>query len=642
MLLKMRGGLDSIFVTILLGLLIAAFAIFGIGPGMLAGSNQSVARVGDTEIPTNRFATQVQRQAQEMQLQFGGSFSTPQLIQMLSIDQQVLNRMIADAAIEEHTTGLGLRATDQQVAAELNSIDAFKLFGGGFSAESLDLALQNAGVTRNELLADLANGIERRQLLESFISQDLVSADMAEQLHVWQGERRTAALVNISASDVTDIPTPTDGELAEYFETNMSAYMTPERRSYQYLLLTPDYLAERVEIPDGRIRELYDERADDYAGSETRNLLQVNFDTEGEASAFAAAVRLSSDFYGSVELMTDFTREEVGLGDLSRRDVAQQFNDAAADTVFALEVNTPSEPFEDLGLWNVFFVTDVTTTEGRTFEDVAAEIEENYRTEEAIELMYDYIDAIDTAMEETSDLVDIAARAGLDLATVSMVDAQGRTTSGAQAVTSQNEFTIQSAVFRETIDVEPTLTDLNPTDATVGSYLFQITEIVDPQEQQLETVRGDVTTALMTERLQSRAGEIAEQVTERLQAGDSAEIIAEELGGTSFEAKNVARTGDASSGLSQNIRQLIFDLAVGETGSEASADGDGYVVARVLEARPGDPVTGSGQVNALIDELNAGFENELFQQYEAYLRSRYDVSVNNALIQQLFTADTLQ
>ena len=642
MLLKMRGGLDSIFVTILLGLLIAAFAIFGIGPGMLAGSNQSVARVGETEIPTNRFATQVQRQAQEMQLQFGGSFSTPQLIQMLRIDQQVLNRMIADAAIEEHTNNLGLRAPETQGAAELTSIDAFKLFGGGFSAESLDLELQNAGVTRNELLADLANGIERRQLLETFIAQDLVSADMAEQLYVWQGERRTAALVTISASDLTDIPDPTDDELTAYFESNKSAYLTPERRSYRYLLLTPDYLASRVEIPEGRIRELYDERAEEYAGSETRNVLQVNFDSQAEAEAFVAAVKVSSDFYGSVELMTDFTRDEVGLGDLSRQDIAQQFNDAAAEVVFGLDVNTPSDPFEDLGLWNVFFVTDVTTTAGRAFEDVESELEESYRREQAIELMYEYIGEIDTAMEETSDLSEIASRVGLDLATVSMVDAQGRTEAGAQAVTSQDEFTIQSAVFRETIDFEPTLTDLNPTDATAGSYLFQITEIVDPQEQELEAVRGEVSTALMTERRQRRAGEIAEQVTARLQAGDSAEIIAEELGGTSFEAKNVARTGDASSGLSQNIRQLIFDLTVGETGSEASADGDGYVVARVLEARPGDPVSGSGQVNALIDQLNAGFENELFQQYEAYLRGRYDVSVNNALIQQLFTADALQ
>ena len=45
MLLKLRGGLDSFFVTILLGLLIGAFAIFGIGPSVLNSGNQSVATV---------------------------------------------------------------------------------------------------------------------------------------------------------------------------------------------------------------------------------------------------------------------------------------------------------------------------------------------------------------------------------------------------------------------------------------------------------------------------------------------------------------------------------------------------------------------------------------------------------------------
>lgn len=642
MLLKMRGGLDSIFVTILLGLLIAAFAIFGIGPGMLAGSNQSVAQVGDTEVSTNRYATEVQRRAQEMQAQFGSTFSTPQLIQMLRIDQQVLQRMIADAAIKEHISTLGLRATDAQVASELNSIDAFKLFGGGFSPESLDLALQQAGITRNELIRDLGEGVARRQLLQSFLSKDLMSASMAEQLHVWQGERRTASLVNISASGLSDIPVPTEEEITEYFTSNKANYMTPERRSYQYLLLTPEYLASRVEIPEGRMRELYDERADEYAASETRSLLQVNFDTKEEAEAFAAAVTTSGNFYGSVETLTDFTRDEVGLGDLSKADVASQFNEEASNVVFGLAENTPSEPFEDLGLWNVFYVNGITRTEGRSFEDVAVELEATFRQEEAIELMYDYIGKIDEAMEETSDLVDIASRVGLDLATVSNVDAQGTLPDGSRAITQQNEFTIHSAVFRETIDVEPTLTDLNPTDATAGSYLFQISEITDPQEQELATVRSDVVAAMDAARRQEKAGEIAIQVADRLKAGDSPELIAEEVGGTSFEAKNVARTGDENSGLSQNIRRLIFDLSVGQTDSEASADGDGYVVVRVLEARPGDPVTGAGAVNALIDQLNTGFENEMFQQYETYLRSQYDVSVNNALIQQLFSQDALQ
>lgn len=93
-------------------------------------------------------------------------------------------------------------------------------------------------------------------------------------------------------------------------------------------------------------------------------------------------------------------------------------------------------------------------------------------------------------MEATGVLAEIAQNVGLTLATVSDIDAQGRSVDGSPAVTQQNEYIVQSAAFREELGAEPTITDINPTDVTQGFYLFELTDIKSPAEQPLEDIRA--------------------------------------------------------------------------------------------------------------------------------------------------------
>lgn len=642
MLLKLRGGLDSFFVTALLGLLIAAFAIWGIGPGMLSSSNQSVATVGDTEVSTTRFFNAVQQRAQQMQIQFGGDFSTPQLVQMLQLDRQVLGQMIVDATIREHVSSMGLRATDEQLAKQLRSIEAFSMPDGSFSQQLMLQALNTANITERELFDDLRYGVARQQLLESFLVEDMMPRALAENLHVWQAERRQASMINITANDLADIPAPTEEDIAAFYENSKATYMTPQRRSYSYLLLTPEYFADQVEIEDGVLEANYQSRLEEFAPSETRTVYQVSFDTQADAAEFVAAVNGGASFIEAAAARTDFTEAEINLGENKRADVEAAFGAEAANIVFSLNENAPSTPTEDIAGWSVFMVPTIVKNEGRTFEDVKAELETAYRNEEAIDILFDYQERIDTAMENTSSVAEIAQAVGLPLAVVTDVDSTGVGADGARVITQQNEYIVQSTAFREELGQEPSLTDLNPRDPTAGVYLLELNEIKEPAEQPLVDVRFRVEADLLRQRRQEKAGEIADAAAERLRNGESAELIADELGGTSFDAKNVARTGEANAGLSANIRRLIFDLDVGETDTEASADGNGYVVVKVLEATPGDPATADAAVGTLLDQLNSGFENELFIQYQAYLTERYPAKTNEALIQQLFSPENFQ
>ena len=642
MLFNLRGALDSIFVKVLLGLLIAAFAVWGIGPGMLAGNTRTVAKVGDTEVPTQQFANAVQRRAQQLQAQFGGQMSTDQIIKMMNLDYQVLNQMVTDAAIAEHLGEMGLRATEHQLAKEIRGFQAFQAPDGSFSADMMDTALRNAGVSKDELYGDLRRAVSRGQLLESLGAANLLPRSVAEQLYIWQAERRRAAMINFSASDIKDIPEATAEEMQAYYEANKGAYMTPERRSYRYVMLTPAQFADKVTLSEDDIAKAYEDRRGDYEQPEMRTLQQVSFETESAALAFIGNVNAGADFVETAAAATPFSAEEINIGVNSHYELETSFDASIADKVFALENGAISAPLEGLAGWNVFKVTNVTPGTSKSFEDVRAELETSMRQEEAVDLMFTFLPELEDAIAEDGALAPVAEKLSLTLATVTAVDAQGKNAAGEQVVTQQNEYVVMQDAYRRDVGVEAEVTDLDAQDNTKGVYLVELSEIQTPVQRTFEEVENELRTAWQTEERQRKAGEIAELAKARLEAGEDAETVAADLGGTSFDAKNVGRTGDGNSGLSQNIRRLIFDLALGQTDSERAADGNGYVVVRVEAVTPGNPELNTAAVDTLYGQVGQEFQSELYEQYQAYLLNTYKPEINSKLVQQIFRAETEQ
>jgi len=642
MLLKLRGGMNSFFVTALLGVLIASFAIFGIGSSAFTSNNQQVASVGDTPISTQTYYNRVQNRARALQAQYGAQYSVQQLIQQLRLDQNVLQQMLADAASAEHLSKLGMRAGNDALREELESYEGFVLPDGTLSKEMVLQALNNTGLTRSEFMGEVRRGISQRHLAQSFISENMVPRAYAETLYVWQAERRRATMIDIKAADIADIAPPTEEELQTYYELNKGAYRTEERRSYNYVLVTPKQFMAETEIAEDQIVAEYDARRDEYIKPELRGLQQVSFSDKAAADAFLIAVKSGADFVEAGASVTEFSAEEIELGDFAKSEVVSDYGDGAAEAIFALADGGVTEPIEGFGSWNVFKVASITAAQESTLEDVREEITTVLKEVKAEDRMYEVIDTISAAMAEETELSAIANTAGLTLATVSNVNRRGQSEGGDAAATQIEEFTILGEAFNQELGVEADMMDLDPRDSAKGVFMVEVSEIKEPVDRELEDVKPDVTTAWLSEKRLLKAAEIAETAKERLARGEEAEAIAVDLNGTSFEAKNVVRTGETGSSLSSNIRRLIFDLNKDGIDVERASDGNGYVVVRVDEVTPGDPSSNTEAVDALLAQMNTEALNEVFYQYQSYLSKTLDIKVNTALQQSLFTENVQQ
>ncbi|PCI64471.1 MAG: hypothetical protein COB37_01250 [Kordiimonadales bacterium] len=644
MLLKLRGGLDSFFVTILLGLLIGAFAIFGIGPSMLNSGNQSVATVGDTNVSTQSYVRQVNSRAQQLQNQFGGQFTSAQIINLMQLDQQILNQMIAEAAITEHLGSLSMRAGDQEIRSALQEIDGFVLPDGTLSKDLIEQALQRTGLSRVEFMTDVRQGISRQQLFESLASENAMPPKFAEALYIWQAERRRATLIDIKAADMIDIPTPTDEDLQTYYDENIDAYKTAALRTYNYILVTPAQFVDGIEVEEKDVLEQFEANNSLYNKPEQRVLQQVSFNDKAGADAFLTAVNAGADFVEAGASVTDFTIEEIELGTFAKEAVVTEYSESTANLIFALEDGGSTEAVRGYSGWSVFRVAGITPAETKTLEDVRPEIEQALKEYQADGLMQDAIDKIYKAGidDGSPTLAAVAEETGLTLATVSNVTSQGRSASSELKLTQQNEYVILNRAYGIDIGDELGVTDIDPRDRAKGLFLVEVTDIKDPEQRPLEDVKGDLTSAWTAVKRLEKAGEVAELARTRLAAGEKPEDVIAAIGGTSFVAKNVSRTAQAGSSLALNIRDLIFDLPTGSIDFERSADGNGYIVVRVDDVTAGDPLKGVVAIETLITRLNGELANEIYAQYQAYLLAEYPVSINRTLQQSLFSEQNQQ
>ncbi len=121
---KSAGKKASNFIVWII-LLLLVVGLAGFGATNFGGSTQSVGSVGDTEIGVNDYARALQNELNALQSQTGQVFPLAQA-QAFGIDRRVLQRLVADAALDNETASIGLSVGDEEVGQRIREIPDFR------------------------------------------------------------------------------------------------------------------------------------------------------------------------------------------------------------------------------------------------------------------------------------------------------------------------------------------------------------------------------------------------------------------------------------------------------------------------------------------------------------------------------------
>lgn len=625
----MRRSVNSIFIKALLGLLIASFAVWGIGDIFRSNSGgETVATVGETNISTARFRADFARELQRVSQVLGQPITREQAVAM-GVDAMLLQRLVNTQVLQEGAKELGLVASDAVILNEIKRNDEFFNEAGQFDRRVFVDVLSNAGLNEAMYVALVGENIVRQQFLSPIAAGAVAPAAMVDTLYKRIAETRVLDVVRITHAKVTGQAAPTDAELSSYHEANAQRFMAPEYRALTAVVLSAAELGETIAVSDAELNTAYDERAADYATPEVRSLSQVL--VKDEIAAARAAQLLSAG--GNVTAVA----AEVGanaamskLGDFTRLEAAA-LSAEIAEAAFTTPQGGHSAPVKSPLGWHVLVVDAITKGHMRTLAEVKDELIANIRDERTLDLLFEASNQLEDLLGGGAMLEEAAQNLGVKTVHIAAVDANGITPAGTPVATPYAQELIAEA-FKLSEGTDSQMVESADNQAF---FVLRVDRVTQPALRPLDTVKKQVVSAWTQEQLSAQADVIAAGVKARLEAGEDAKSIAQSLGFDAFTTAPFNRLGQGleQGALPATLMEEVFTLNAGDV---ARAMGTGaHTVARLKSVSDATVDSADPVYAAIHDRALQDLQGDLAAQLSAALQVRHPVSVNQAALNDL-------
>jgi peptidyl-prolyl cis-trans isomerase D len=234
--------LGKTIMSLMFGVLIISFAVWGIADIFKGYGQSSLATIGSTEISTEQFRNLYTDRLQQIGRQFGRPLTSEQARQF-GLDRQVLQQVIAESTLDETARRMGLGLSDADIAQAISNDPNFKGLNGKFDHERFLQTIRQFGYTEARYIAEQRRVSLRRQLTGTVAAGFVPSKLQLEALVRFQNEQRSADFIRLTAAQAGTIDPPTPEALAAFFEERKPLFRAPEYRKIAILPLSPDDLA---------------------------------------------------------------------------------------------------------------------------------------------------------------------------------------------------------------------------------------------------------------------------------------------------------------------------------------------------------------------------------------------------------------
>lgn len=605
------GG--KLVVWIILLLLIVGLA--GFGTANFGGGVQSIGRIGDTEIPVNRYARALQQRLSQVQQQTGQALSLSQA-QSFGLDRAVLGEVVGLTALEDEAARIGLSVGDAQVRDEIVQIPAFQGTDGQFDREGYQFALDSNGVSVDEFEASIRQDLSRSILQGAVIGGVVTPKILTDTLYAYARETRSLAWVTLDAETLdAPVPAPDDAQLDAYYQANPADYTLPERRRLTYAWLTPEMLAPTVEVTDEDLRALYEQRIGEYVQPERRLVERLVYPDTAAAEAARDAIAAGTTTFEAEVEKRGLTLSDVDMGDVTREALGD-----AGDAVFAMDGPGIAGPVDTALGPALFRMNGVLAAKEVPFEQARDDLAAEYRADRARRAVDDLIGDLDDRLAGGATIEDLAAETPMEPGQMMWTS---DSTEGPAADTAFAE----AAAAAQTGDY-PEIREL----AGGGLFALRLDEVVAPTLQPLDEVRdrvvADWTAAQTRERLLAAAEEIAAQAASGTALTDQG--LAER--GLTVRTEQDVTRNSTPAGAPADLVTTAFAMDEGETRAFVTSDGAAVVTVRGVSQPDGSGDEAVQMKQRFAQQTAQGYAQDMMNAFTAAIETRAGVTLNQAAI----------
>ncbi len=585
----------------------------GFGVTNFGGNMTTIASVGDRKITAQDYARALQQELGALSQQFGQTVTLAQATQM-GIDQQVLQRLMAQAALDNEADRLGVSVGDATVAQRITEMPVFIGSTGTFDRATYRDTLGRNNLTESSFETQLRDDLSRQLLTGAVASGFGANAALVDTLYDYIGERRGFSVLRLTPESLqAALPEADEAALKAYYEANIASFTKPEAKRIQYAALLPAALAAQQEVPEEALRKLYQDRIADYVQPEKRLVERLVFLDEAAAQAAMDKIKAGTSFEELVK------ERGLELDDADMGDVSQDELGAAGEAGFALTEPGGVGPVASPRGPALFRMNGILAAQEVTFDEAKTDLAVELQQEQARRDIADKVNTIDDALAGGDDLANIAKDLGMTVETIDYASAS------TDAIAGYPAFRKAATEAQEGDFPEAVLLDDG------GVVIMQMLQNLPAAPIPFEDARAEVLKAWQAAEEVKLLVARGEEVKAALAAGQSLDSF-----GQVSRVDSIAREGNFE-GAPNSFTPALFDMAQGEVKVFAEPGFTAVVVLDAIKPAATEGDDAKALKDAIAAQVEQGMAQDALQLYSNGLTSQAGITFDQNAINAVHT-----
>jgi len=616
MLTTVRRLSKSWFAAVIIGILIVGLAVVGMFDPMRFNFSNDVITAGSRSVSQPDFRRIIDNLNDRNAQQTGQRFTMSELVDSGQFEQ-ILGSLAGEESLFAWVQRIGLRPAQELIAAQIRQQPYFfDPVTGQFSEEAMTRALAEGGMTPAQFEETLRHQIAAEHYVSAATAALRLPRVYGALAASYAGQTRNGRWIELSPSDIRDLPAPTDEQLTTLLNEVAEQVREPELRTITVAQFTPALAARGVQITEQQIQDRFNFQRDSLGTAETRTFVTL---TAPNAQAAQTIVRRLRAGESPAAVATSLNIEPVTYDNQPQSAVADARVGAAA---FGMTAGAVSDPVQaELGLV-VIKLTSVSPGRAATLAEHRQEIIQALTLEQARVRVTEMVQRYVSLREGGASLRDAATQAGGEVATLPAFSADGtlanRQPLGAPEILYETAFQTAEGSDSDVVDAGEDVYFAVHVDEITPARMPTVAEL-RPQLVQFWTVRE------VSRRLQERGNALAQ----RIRNGEDIAAVARAEGLRLTTRTGVGRdAGEGEGALGQGVVEGLFGQGRGEVFS-GPADRQGRYVVGVVDAitAPTAAIAGRQAAGALQGMTNQMGQSELIPSMQNAARAAVDTRV---------------
>jgi peptidyl-prolyl cis-trans isomerase D len=622
--------LGKVIMAGVLSLLVISFAIWGIGDIFHGFGQNSVAKIGSTEISTEQFRQYYTERLQQISRQTRRVI-TPDQARTLGLDRQILGQLLAETTFNEQARKLHLNLSDAELNRHITSDPAFLGVTGKFDRALFERIIRQAGFTEARFIDEQKRVLLRRQIALSISGELHLPSTLMQAINQFQNERRDIEYLALGPAQAGNLAAPTPEQLSKYFEEHKVLFRAPEYRKITLLPLSLSALAKPDAVSEAEAKEYYDQHKDKYGKPEKRDVRQIVFQNEAEAASARERIAKGATF-NDIAKDRGLKPSDTDLGPVTKADI---IDPAVADAAFSITPGEVSQPIKGGFGTALLMIGKIEPGEQKPFAEFAAQIKQELAEARARNDLGNLRDKVEDERAAGATLAETAKKLNVKAITIDAVDRAGHGPKGGPISDLAKMPNVVAAAFASDVGV-----DNEAVQSADGGYLyFEVNGITPSHDRSLAEVENQVEARWRDDEIGKRLQAKAEDMLGQLKAGTKLAELASKNGLKVQKAANLRR-GQAGDAVPDKLVAAAFTTAKDAFGTAEGDKETRRFVFNVTEVTVPTFDAKSFEGRQLTDTLKNSYTDDIVGEYVARLENDFGVTINQKAFGQVIGGST--